>query len=62
MNIEDIIKSWKADEGALDTQAPISPVGDELSDEELLEVAGGMMCADSWRLVTCTTITGVMGE
>jgi hypothetical protein len=57
MNIEDIIKAWKADEGALDTQAPISPVGDELSDEELLEVAGGMMCAGSCGLVTCSDIT-----
>lgn len=37
MSIEDIIRAWKADEEALEP----SPVGREITNEELLEVTGG---------------------
>jgi len=37
MSIEDIVRAWKADEEALEP----SPVGRELTTQELLEVTGG---------------------
>ena len=40
MSIEDIIRAWKTDEEALET----SPVGRELTKQELLEVTGGVPC------------------
>ena len=40
MNIEEIIRAWKAEEDALEPQAPNSPVGRELSEQELLEIEG----------------------
>lgn len=44
MNIESIIRAWKADED--DWEAPLmaSPVGQELTEEELLQVYGGDGC------------------
>lgn len=41
MSIEDIIRAWKSDEDALTLHLPASPVGRELSEQELLEVTGG---------------------
>jgi hypothetical protein len=38
MSIEDIIRAWKAGEEALEP----SPVGQELTTQELLEVTGGI--------------------
>ncbi|HLJ33406.1 MAG TPA: hypothetical protein VKU38_07140 [Ktedonobacteraceae bacterium] len=38
MSIEDIIRAWKADEEALEP----SPVGREITQQELLEVTGGV--------------------
>ena len=51
MNVEAIIRSWKADEGDDDdkdddadkSKAPANPAGEELSDEELEEAQGGRM-------------------
>ncbi len=37
MNLEDLIRAWKADEEALEP----SPVGREITEEELLAIAGG---------------------
>jgi hypothetical protein len=41
MNIEAIIRAWKSDDQALESPLPVSPVGEELNEEELLEVSGG---------------------
>jgi len=42
MSIEDIIRAWKSDEETLEPHWPANPVGRELLDQELLEVAGGI--------------------
>ncbi|GHO51860.1 hypothetical protein [Ktedonobacter robiniae] len=44
MSIEEIIKAWKSEEQALEASVPANPVGQELTEEELLEAIGGMMC------------------
>lgn len=44
MNIEQIVKAWKSEHEVLDTNIPENPVGQELTQEELQEVVGGMMC------------------
>ena len=41
MNIEKIIHAWKEEEDLLDEMLPVSPVGEELTEEELLRVDGG---------------------
>jgi hypothetical protein len=41
MNIENIIRAWKADEDHWEAPVVASPVGRELTEEELLEVIGG---------------------
>ena len=40
MSIETIISAWKADEDYLEATLVASPVGQELTEEELLEVSG----------------------
>lgn len=40
MNLEDLIRAWKADEESLEP----SPVGREITEEELLEITGGGCC------------------
>ena len=54
MNIEEIIKAWKSEEQFLDDAIPESPVGRELSEEQLQEVSGGMVCPDTCELVRTT--------
>jgi mersacidin/lichenicidin family type 2 lantibiotic len=50
MNINDILRAWKADEDdENDEKAPANPAGQELSDEELEQAAGGRPCQD----ITC---------
>lgn len=44
MSIEDIVRAWKSDEDSSEANVPVSPVSEELTDEELKEVAGGMTC------------------
>jgi mersacidin/lichenicidin family type 2 lantibiotic len=44
MNIEDIIRAWKADEDVSATEAPKNPIGEELSEADLREIVGGMLC------------------
>ena len=41
MDIEHIIRTWKDNEDQWDDTLPISPVGVELTEEELLLVDGG---------------------
>ncbi|HEY7416093.1 MAG TPA: hypothetical protein VH593_12945 [Ktedonobacteraceae bacterium] len=43
MTIENIVQAWKNEE-ELDAALP-NPVGEELSEQELTEIAGGMPCA-----------------
>ena len=52
MSIEDIVRAWKADEEALEP----SPVGRELTTQELLEVTGG--CSPVGNLSTFTPYCG----
>lgn len=40
MNIESIIRAWKADEDTWEDSLIASPVGRELTEEEMLEVSG----------------------
>ncbi len=42
MNIENIIRAWKADEDDQETIAVANPVGEELTDQELQDVTGGL--------------------
>ncbi|GHO51859.1 hypothetical protein [Ktedonobacter robiniae] len=44
MSIEEIIKAWKSEEEMLDADTPANPVGQELTEEALQEVVGGMPC------------------
>ncbi|GCE05963.1 mersacidin/lichenicidin family type 2 lantibiotic [Dictyobacter aurantiacus] len=48
MSIEEIVKAWKADESALDSALPANPIGEELSDEDLQDVTGGIYCSIGW--------------
>jgi mersacidin/lichenicidin family type 2 lantibiotic len=58
MNINDILRAWKADEDdENDEKAPANPAGEELSDEELEKAAGGRECP-----VTCVTDNSCAGE
>jgi len=47
MNIEAIIRAWKAEEDNLVTTSIANPVGEELTDQELLQVIGGRACCES---------------
>lgn len=40
MSIEDTIRAWKADEDDQNTSSVANPVGEELTDREMLLVAG----------------------
>jgi len=50
MSIEEIIRAWKADEEALESHLPESPVGQELSEEELQEIVGGDCCLGTFTV------------
>jgi hypothetical protein len=52
MNIEDIIHAWKADEDNWEAPLVASPVGRELTEEELLQVSGGD-CVITYCGYTC---------
>jgi len=49
MDIEEIIRAWKAEEEDLQPQVPTSPIGRELSEQELLEVEGAFPCIPTIR-------------
>ncbi len=59
MSIEEIIRAWKADEEAWEPHLPTSPVGRELSENELIEVVGGVTvtfpatCICTNRTISC---------
>ncbi len=67
MSIEDIIHAWKTEEGVLGAYLPASPVGKELSDDDLLAITGGnadctVTCTDTQNCnstceITCRTAT-----
>lgn len=44
MNIEEIVNAWKSEDQEPNVALPEIPVGSELSEQELNEVAGGMPC------------------
>lgn len=50
MSIEEIIRAWKTGEEALDSPLPESPVGQELSEEELQEIVGGDCCLGTFTV------------
>jgi mersacidin/lichenicidin family type 2 lantibiotic len=54
MNIEQIIQAWKSSEESAPLDAPENPIGNELSDQELSMVAGGMPCEDTCGLISIT--------
>jgi hypothetical protein len=60
MNIEDVIRAWKADENDQNTNSATNPIGEELTDQELLEATGGR-CVDLFftcnNMFTCATGT-----
>ncbi|GCE05964.1 hypothetical protein [Dictyobacter aurantiacus] len=53
MSIEEIVKAWKADDSLAASTVPANPIGEELSDEALLGVAGGMACDGGSSCDTC---------
>lgn len=54
MSIDKIISAWKADEDEQEEEkAPENPAGQELSEEELEKVAGGMECQITCWERTC---------
>lgn len=55
MNIEKIIRAWKADTDDWEWETPgvVSPVGQRLTEKELLEVSGGDNCVITACTVTC---------
>lgn len=65
MSIEDIIRAWKNEEGDFDPHLPANPVGQELSEEELLAITGGdctITCTNTINCdatcdVTCSPVT-----
>lgn len=57
MDIEKIIRAWKAEEDDWEAPGVASPVGVELMEEELLEVGGGV-CAPTICLNTCELTCG----
>ncbi|MBO0778122.1 MAG: bacteriocin [Ktedonobacteraceae bacterium] len=50
MSIEEIVRAWKSEEDGNST--PTNPVGEELTEEELQEVSGGMPCCPA---LSCNT-------
>jgi hypothetical protein len=63
MNIENIIRAWKADEDQWEAPLLANPVGQELTEEELLQVSGGD-CFITNCTVTCniTCVDTVCGS
>ncbi len=60
MNIENIISAWKAEEEHWETPEVACPVGQGLTEEEMLQVSGGAcisntLCLRTNCLATCGT-------
>jgi hypothetical protein len=58
MSIENIIRAWKTDEDNWEAPLVASPVGQELTEEDLLQVSGGDNCVISACGVTCSQTCG----
>lgn len=58
MNIEKIIRAWKAEEDEWEAPELASPVGEALMEEELLEVSGGNTCYITACDMTCPSTCG----
>jgi hypothetical protein len=61
MSIEDIIRVWKADEDSWQAPLVASPVGEELTEEELLQVSGGVICTGPLSICTILTCGNTCG-
>lgn len=59
MNIEQIIRAWKAEEDEWEASEVASPVGQGLTEEEMLGVSGGSfcICTASPLTLVCIDIT-----
>jgi mersacidin/lichenicidin family type 2 lantibiotic len=57
MSIEEVIQSWKASEEREEATPSTNPVGEELSDQELQEATGGMICTWTCNSYTCDWTT-----
>jgi hypothetical protein len=57
MNIEELIRAWKADEDDQDTHFAANPIGEELTDQDLLEITGGALPQCPGRIPDCTRFT-----
>jgi hypothetical protein len=58
MNVENIIRAWKADEDHWEAPVVASPVGHELTEEELLEVSGAACTFTICPLTNCGDTCG----
>lgn len=54
MDIEKIIRFWKAEEDEWEISEFANPVGEVLTEEELLQVSGGDSCVLTVCNVSCT--------
>ena len=59
MDIEKIIRAWKAEEDEWETSLFASPVGVELTEEELLDVSGGDSCVITVCTYSCNVTCNV---
>ena len=57
MDIEKMIRVWKAEENEWKAPEVANPIGEELTEEELLEVGGGL-CSPTICLNTCELTCG----
>jgi hypothetical protein len=59
MSIENIIRAWKADEDQWEAPLVASPVGEELTEEELQQVCGGLCLTNTiCTLTNCLDTCG----
>ena len=55
MSTEEIIRAWKSEDGEekeTEENAPVNPAGEELSEEELESVEGGVSCNGNSCFIT----------
>lgn len=49
MSIDEIVRSWKSDEENQHDDIPENPIGEEMTEQELGEISGGLFC----RVISC---------
>ncbi len=59
MSMDEIIRTWKADEEEIELHLPASPVGRELDEHELQEVVGGVY---DCTVITCWSVYSAIGN